>query len=160
MVFPPTQVFISSDQRQIRAGDNWLQKIVEGLREAKVVILLLSEMSIARPWVNFEAGAAWLSDKHVIPVCFKGLSKGNLPKPYSDLQSLNLNDEIDRYRLLSSVCGHLGRHPKTIGPPPNVIAKLAGITANYDPKVAPYLRFAEIVKAFEKADQYPFDHQS
>ena len=51
-------VFLSSDKSQIYAGDLWLEKIKEGLSAAELVILMLSQRSVARPWVNFEAGAA------------------------------------------------------------------------------------------------------
>jgi TIR domain len=57
------EVFLSSDKLQIYAGDLWLQKIKEALSAAEIVILMLSRRSVARPWVNFEAGAAWLADK-------------------------------------------------------------------------------------------------
>ena len=51
------EVFLSSDTAQIYAGDLWLQKIKEALSAAEIVILMLSQRSVARPWVNFEAGA-------------------------------------------------------------------------------------------------------
>jgi hypothetical protein len=87
------EVFLSSDKSQIYAGDLWLQKIKEALSAAELVILMLSQRSVARPWVNFEAGAAWLADKKVIPVCYGNLSKDALPHPYSAIQALNLQSE-------------------------------------------------------------------
>src|SRR6185437_12206889 len=101
---PDAKVFLASDKWQIYAGEDWLKKICEALQNARIVILMLSKRSVARPWVNFEAGAAWLGGKHVIPVCFKGLSKGKLPKPYSSLQALDLHDRSDQRYLLRSVC--------------------------------------------------------
>lgn len=99
-------IFLSSDQWQIFAGEIWLDRIRQELETAKVVILLLSDRSVERPWVNFEAGAAWLPRKAVIPVCYGGLSKGALPKPYSDMHALNLRE--DPYYLVSSLARHLG----------------------------------------------------
>ena len=95
------EVFLSSDKSQIYAGDLWLQKIKEALSAAEIVILMLSKRSVARPWVNFEAGAAWLADKPIIPVCYGNLSKDALPHPYSAIQALNLPSEA--YYLLKSV---------------------------------------------------------
>src|SRR3984893_11061329 len=92
------EVFLSSDKSQIYAGDLWLQKIKEALSAAELV---LGQRSVARPWVNFEAGAAWLADKKVIPVCYGNLSKDALPHPYSAIQALNLQSEA--YYLLKSV---------------------------------------------------------
>ncbi len=98
-------VFLSSDKWQVFAGEIWLDRIRGELDSAKVVILMLSQRSVERPWVNFEAGAAWLANKAVIPVCFGGLSKEQLPKPYSGIQALNLRDEA--YYLLTSIAHHL-----------------------------------------------------
>ena len=98
-------VFLSSDKWQIFAGEQWLDRIKAELQPAKVVILLLSSRSVKRPWVNFEAGAAWLTGKVIIPACFAGLSKDDLPKPYSNFQALDLPD--DDYYLVRSVLHHL-----------------------------------------------------
>jgi hypothetical protein len=98
-------VFLSSDKSQIYAGDLWLQKIKEGLSAAEIVVLMLSRRSVARPWVNFEAGGAWLADKTLIPVCYGNLSKDQLPHPYSAIQALNLPSGA--YHLLQSVNHHL-----------------------------------------------------
>jgi hypothetical protein len=75
---------------------------------------MLSKASVARPWINFEAGAAWLAKKPIIPACFGGLTKDTLPKPYSGIQALNLPDDLDY--LVKSVARHLS--PDAIGPPP------------------------------------------
>ena len=99
------KAFLSSDRWQIHAGEIWLDRIKEELTSAKVVILLLSPESVKRAWVNFEAGAAWGMDKIIIPVCFNGLSKGNMPHPYSSRQGLDL--EHDGYYLVTSLHHHL-----------------------------------------------------
>ena len=107
-----SDVFLSSDQWQVYAGEDWLAKITKELKSAKIVILMLSAKSVARPWVNFEAGGAWLSEKVVIPVCFNGKTRDSLPKPYSGIQALNLQNEW--YYLITSIAHHLNRLP----PPP------------------------------------------
>jgi len=105
-------VFLSSDQWQIHAGEIWLDRIMKELTTAKVVILMLSKRSVERPWVNFEAGGAWLAKKAVIPACFGTLAKGDLPKPYSGIQALDLPS--DAYYLVTSIAHHLGM----LAPPP------------------------------------------
>jgi hypothetical protein len=105
-------VFLSADQWQVHAGEIWLERIRQELDQARIVILMLSADSVGRPWVNFEAGAAWLAGKVVIPVCYGGLSPNTLPKPYSGIQAVNLRD--GGYYLVRSVAHHLGR----IAPPP------------------------------------------
>jgi TIR domain len=60
------QFFVSSDGTAIIGGDRWLTKIEEGLRDARVVLVLCSSRSVLRPWVNFEAGGAWIAGKRVV----------------------------------------------------------------------------------------------
>jgi len=103
------EVFLASDKSQIYAGDLWLQKIKEALSAAEIVILMLSRRSVARAWVNFEAGAAWLADKKIIPVCYGNLSKDALPHPYSATQAVNLQSEA--YYLVKSVHRQLNLKP-------------------------------------------------
>jgi hypothetical protein len=112
VAFSDRKIFLSSDEWQVHAGEIWLERIRQELTTAKVVVLMLSPKSVLRPWVNFEAGAAWLRDKAIIPACFGGLSKGSLPKPYSGIQALDL--PADSYYLTTSVAHHVG----TIAPPP------------------------------------------
>lgn len=110
--YPNQKVFLSSDQWQVFAGEVWLDRIRQELEPAKVVVLLLSGRSVSRAWVNFEAGAAWLTNKMIIPACIGDLDKSALPKPYSNLQALNLPD--NHYYSLSSI----GHHLQWISPPP------------------------------------------
>jgi hypothetical protein len=89
----PTGSAVFSAGTQLRLGDDWLQKIRRALKSAKVVIALFSPESVERPWVNFEAGGAWFSDtKKLIPVCIGGLNPARLPKPYSNIQGIDLQD--------------------------------------------------------------------
>jgi hypothetical protein len=108
------QVFLSSDEWQILAGENWLDRIFRELRESRVLVSLMSPTSVSRPWVNFEAGAAWVAGKPVVPVCFGGQGRDQLPKPYSVLQAVSLPD--DGYYLMRSVAHHLSRN--CLVPPP------------------------------------------
>ena len=62
---------------------------------------------MARPWVNFEAGAAWLADKKLLPVCYGNLSKDALRHPYSAIQALNLQSEA--FYLVESINHHLNQ---------------------------------------------------
>jgi len=108
------KAFLSSDHWQIRAGERWFDRITAELNEAKVVILLLSEQSVTRPWINFEAGWAWATNKKTIPACFGELTKGKMPRPYSDLQGLDLRD--DYYDLVKDCYSYVQVAKMT--PPP------------------------------------------
>src|ERR1041384_5568943 len=83
--------FLASGE-DIQLGENWLARLKAELTTAEVVLLLLSPAALERSWVNFEAGAAWLAGKKLIPLCYGGLQKGELPRPYADLQVLELRE--------------------------------------------------------------------
>ena len=85
-------VFLSSDTESIAAGEEWLKSVSDALRNSSIFVVLCSPISIMRPWVNFEAGAAWMKDIPLIPVCFSGLRPRDLPMPLSARQGLELND--------------------------------------------------------------------
>jgi hypothetical protein len=108
-----TAIFMASDQWQIYAGEIWLDRVMQELKNAKLVILMLSTESVRRPWVNFEAGGAWLRDIPLIPVCYGALTKDSLPKPYSSIQALDIPPEL--YYLATSAAHHL---KLAIAPPP------------------------------------------
>ena len=73
--------FVSSDGEHIVGGDRWLDKILDALEKSHTVLILCSEESVHRPWVNFEAGGAWMARKRVIPLCHSGMEPGKLPQP-------------------------------------------------------------------------------
>lgn len=85
-------VFLSSDTESIAAGEEWLSSVSEALRNSSIFVVLCSPIAIARPWVNFEAGAAWMRDIPLVPACFGGLRPRDLPMPLSARQGLELND--------------------------------------------------------------------
>lgn len=109
---PQVKVFMTTDQSQMLAGDDWLKRIKEELTRASIVMLMMSRRSIQKPWVNFEAGAAWIMGKRVIPVCFGNQSKASLPHPYSQWQAVQIPDD-ERY-LVNTVAGALGI-PRPVG---------------------------------------------
>ncbi len=75
-------VFVSSDTESISAGEEWLQSVAKALRECAAVVILCSPESVKRPWINVEAGAAWMRDIPLVPVCHLGL----LPRDDRDIR--------------------------------------------------------------------------
>jgi hypothetical protein len=112
------EIFLSADRTTIYAGDNWMDEIFGALKDTKVLVSLLSPTSIGRPWINFEAGAAWMREAKVIPVCFRGITVRELPKPYSSLQAIEMNSTDAAYYLASSIAHHLNL-PEPIKPRPS-----------------------------------------
>jgi hypothetical protein len=121
-------VFQSSDTESIAAGEEWLSSINEAIRGSSIFIILCSPIAITRPWVNFEAGAAWMRDLPVIPACFAGLRAQNLPMPLSARQGLELNDAQGLRRLYARIARALDFQP----PARDYDALAAELIASYE----------------------------
>ena len=96
-------VFVSSDQDSIQAGEPWLDALQRSLATASMAIVLCSPESINRPWLNFEAGAAWLRKIPVVPLCHSGLEPEKLPMPLSALQGGKVSDPESLVRLYNRI---------------------------------------------------------
>lgn len=86
------EVFISSNDSNIGMGQRWLDNITGALKNASVEILLCSPKSVERPWINFEAGAGWIKDIPVIPLCHSGMTPSKLPIPLNMLQAATASE--------------------------------------------------------------------
>lgn len=102
------EIFVSSDRSTIEAGRRWLDEVHKALKSADLQIVLCSQASVGRPWVNFEAGAVWLRDIPVIPVCHSGLTPDALPVPLSMLEGIALSDGDGLAKLYDAVAGAMG----------------------------------------------------
>jgi TIR domain len=102
---PACGVFLSSDPDDVPAGEEWLQRVRNELRNASVVLALCSRRTLTRPWINFELGGAWLKDTPVIVICHSGQAKDRLPVMLQGYQALSLSqDAVDfGLSLLSSL---------------------------------------------------------
>jgi len=83
-------VFVSSDGRSIELGRSWLAQLKKALGRAEIAIVLCSEESVRRSWVNFEAGASWIRDIPVIPVCHSGMTLRDLPPHLETFQAVDV----------------------------------------------------------------------
>ena len=95
-------VFVSSDEDSIHMGQKWLDRISNGLKTCAIEIVLCSPKSILRPWINFEAGAGWVRDIPVIPLCHSGIEPAKLPMPLNLLQAAKAN-EVSSLKLIFPV---------------------------------------------------------
>jgi hypothetical protein len=111
-------VFVSSDSTTITSGAKWLEEITRGLKTCDVEIILCSPASIKRPWINFEAGAGWVRDIPVIPICHSGLALAGLPVPLSLLDGADATDSVRLGKVMKALATALGANaPKTdLGP--------------------------------------------
>jgi len=93
------EVFVSSDEHSISLGQKWLDNITAALKNCTIEIILCSSKSIKRPWINFEAGAGWIREITVIPLCHSGITPSNLPLPLNLLQATTVS-EVSSLKLL------------------------------------------------------------
>ncbi len=101
-------VFVSSDRSTIGAGKKWLEEVGTALKQADLQVVLCSRQSVGRPWVNFEAGAVWLRDVPVVPVCHTGLEPAELPVPLSMLEGIVLGSGAGLAKLYDAVAAAVG----------------------------------------------------
>lgn len=93
------EVFVSSLSGSIKPGTDWLKEIQEKLNAATVVVVLITPISINRPWIWFEIGASWLKmiekKRKIYPLCAPEIELGSLPEPLSRLQASSLGKTED-----------------------------------------------------------------
>lgn len=94
------EVFNSSNRKSISVGDPWRDVIVERLHSSRTLLVLATPESVSSPWVNFEAGGAWVAGNRVIPCCAKGMTPSSLPAPLSHLQAIDLSSSDDLRTLI------------------------------------------------------------
>ena len=108
------EVFVSSDPTLNPGGTSWLRNIEHALLDAAVLLILASPKSITKPWINIEAGAAWLrslqasrgTDNHpvyVMPLCHSGLTPGALPLPWSTFNAVELRTPGGLQQVLDTI---------------------------------------------------------
>jgi len=85
-------VFVASDGTSIGGGRKWLQHIIDSLRRAKIVLILVSQESHTRPWINFEAGFGDGNEAVVIPIAIKTFSLGTLKFPLAGYNGRLVDD--------------------------------------------------------------------
>jgi len=85
-------VFVSSDRTSIPVGSKWLLELMDAMARADIQIVLCSNESVNRPWINFEVGAARIKGIVTVPICHSGLTPAQLPVPLSESESIAAAD--------------------------------------------------------------------
>jgi hypothetical protein len=83
-------VFVSSDGESIPLGRNWVSTLEDRLRDAQLVLVLLTPASIESKWIYFEAGFSYSKDTEVVPIGMLGVDLGRVPPPLGLLQGFNV----------------------------------------------------------------------
>ena len=101
-------VFVSSDLDSIKAGEDWLEVIIDRLRNCTVVVALITPNSTESPWVHYEVGLADAGKPVVIPVTARGGRLSELPAPLGRRQGRNLASAEEAVVLLAEVVAEVG----------------------------------------------------
>jgi len=76
-------VFCTSSPGTIQVGADWLQHVEKKLAATQAVIMIVTPVSIERPWLWFELGATWSKGRAgtcvIYPLCAPEVSVGDLP---------------------------------------------------------------------------------
>jgi hypothetical protein len=88
-LLPGVKVFCSSDPTDLPPGSKWSPTIQQALQKSAVLIFVASERGLQRPWVWFECGTFWFTDKKIMPLCLGAVRKNALHPPLSELQAIN-----------------------------------------------------------------------
>ena len=108
-------VYVSSDGTSIAVGDNWMNSVLSHLQEADIFIILCSQFSLDRPWINLELGAGLTRGKTIIPLCHTDLLAAQLVRrPLSDFEALNASDPQGLKSLFTKLANALGSRVPTI----------------------------------------------
>ncbi len=86
------EIFLASSWESLTPGDTWEPKILDALKGTDALLALMSIEAIGKHWVNFEIGFAWARKARILIFCHKGLTPPSLPRPYSSLQAVDIND--------------------------------------------------------------------
>ena len=99
---PDIKAFVASRAGDIRADADWTHGVERALRDADAYVILLTVNSVLRPWVNFETGAAWFSERTCILVR-AGLTPEEIPLPLSSKQVYSLEGVDDAQAVFDAL---------------------------------------------------------
>lgn len=107
------EVFVSSDKESLKYARRFEYQIYDALKDSDCLILICSNRSKFRPWVNFEAGffvskfycmsEGSLDRIPILPVCVDGLNFEDLPYVLKQYQGLKICEIEDIKRLFNDL---------------------------------------------------------
>lgn len=83
------------DVEQIAAGSNWQMEIERGLKQASVLLFVLSENSIKSEWIKIEIDEYRSSGRKIIPIVIDDVGARNMPLGLVTIQSADFRQDYD-----------------------------------------------------------------
>ena len=99
------------------------------------MLVLCSNQSVLRPWVQFESGAAWVRRIPLIPLCHSDMEPQKLPLPFYLLEATRLDDEKGFKLLVSQIERHSGRKQSGVDVP-QIAGRLQNLQREWTRRVA------------------------
>ena len=97
-------LFVSTDNGiSIPLGEEWPQKIKQSLEKSSIMLVLVSHKSKDKNWIYFEAGAGYVREIPVIPICIGGITKDELPIPLKFLQAIVFPNKSNEKALFDRI---------------------------------------------------------
>ncbi len=90
------------DQREIIAGEDWMQQLEEGLKDTDALLVVLSPRSVASKYVMQEVAAAQAAKKPVFPIMYKTC---DLPPNLSPIHFVDFRSDVPS--ALDTLVGNL-----------------------------------------------------
>jgi hypothetical protein len=106
--FDGIDVFVSSDPEDLPIGDPWVERILEALGRARLIVVLGTDRALSRKWVWFEAGAGWDRRRKIVTSCIGNTRKSSLPPPFGLHTAQNLDEEGDCREFFNLVRSEFG----------------------------------------------------
>jgi hypothetical protein len=117
---------------QLPVGVPVAQRLSQEIREATVVIGLVTPHSVGSSYVLFELGAAWGLQKPTFPLLAKGANKGNLPEPLKLAHAVTITKATAVRQILRTLTEENGFTDKK--PDPELLeAAIQGVTRSARP---------------------------
>jgi len=105
-------VFCTSSPGSIPVGHDWLGDIESKLKSSQATIVIITPVSIERPWLWFEVGATWERGRDgeckIYPLCAPEIDLGSLPSPLDRLQALSMGKSQDLKMLFEALINQFG----------------------------------------------------
>jgi hypothetical protein len=101
-------VFVSSDVKDKRYGDDWMLRIGERVSGAALVLYLASHNSLAGHWTQLEVGSALFRSPRppIVSICINGLKVEQLPDPWRRFEASELRTADELQATVTSVLRH------------------------------------------------------
>jgi len=104
------KVFTAAAEGALPPASQWRVILHSALRDARLLLVILTKNSLSRSWIYWECGAAFLNHTPIVPLLGAGLCMSDLPDQFRELQAVQL---CDRKQVVAQLMQRLADMAKT-----------------------------------------------